>query len=93
MRNRNSAIYSFRDSKSNYKITNSYNDKILKNLFLNNLNKVSQNNIVLIKNLNNTYRNYEKNINQKDSKIANNLFHIGKNRVINMRNKIKYSEK
>lgn len=93
MRNRNSAIYSFRDSKSNYKITNSCKDKILKNLFLNNLNKVSQNNIVLIKNLNNTYRNYEKNINQKDSKIANNLFHIGKNRVINMRNKIKYSEK
>ena len=91
MKYRNSVIYSNRDSK--FSLTNSCNDKMLKNLFLNNLNKISKNNIDLIKNLNNTFRNYQLNLNQKDIKIANNLFNISTNRVINIRNKIKKSEK
>ena len=99
MRHRNSVNYILKDSKSvkpninsRHKEINSYNDKILKNIFLNNLNHISKKNIELIKNLNNTFRNYELNLNQKDIKITNNLFNISANRIFNLKNKIKLSE-
>ena len=99
MRYRNSINFTLRNSKSGksnqnskYNETNPYSDKVLKNFFLNNLNRMSRKNIDLIKNLNNTFRHYELNIDQKDIKIAKNLFNISVNRVTNIKNKIKLSE-
>ena len=99
MRYRNSINFTLRNSRSGksnqnskYNDTNPYSDRVLKNFFLNNLNRMSRKNIDLIKNLNNTFRQYELNMNQKDIKISKNLFNISVNRVTNIKNKIKLSE-
>ena len=96
---KNSVSSSLRDSKGKIKKNlkhneiNSYDDKILKNFFLNNLDRISKKNKDLVKNLNTTFRNYELNLNQKDVQITNNLFQISANRVLNMKNEIKKSDR
>ena len=98
MKFRNSINYFINDNKrkinfhSKYNEKNPYNDKVLKNFFLNNLNKLSIKNSDLIKRLNDTFRNYELNLNQKDVKITNNLYHVSVNRVLDLKNKLKRSE-
>ena len=90
---RNSVSYFITEGKSKVTQNNKqflhYRDKALKNYFLNNLNERSLNNTGLIKNLSNTFRNYELNLNKKDIKIADNLYNISVNNVFSIKNKLK----
>lgn len=93
MKYRNSVSYFITEGKSKVTQNNKqflhYRDKTLKNYFLNNLNERSLNNTGLIKNLSNTFRNYELNLNKKDIKIADNLYNISVNNVFSIKNKLK----
>ena len=93
MKYRNSVSYFITEGKSKVAQNNKqflhYRDKTLKNYFLNNLNERSLNNTGLIKNLSNTFRNYELNLNKKDIKIADNLYNISVNNVFSIKNKLK----
>ena len=97
MRRRNSISYTNKKRKTNIfsrnRETNKYNEKINKNRFLNNLEKKLKNDNDFIKKLNNTFKNYELNIKRRDTKIATNLYNISVNRFINMKNKLKKSER
>ena len=93
MKYRNSVSYSNKDGKSNTNQNNIYKEKALKNYFLSNLKRMSLKNNDLIKNLSNTFRNYELNINKKDEKISDNLYNISVNNVFNIKTKLKKAYK
>ena len=59
----------------------------------NNIEKKLKYNTDFIKNLNNTFRNYELNLNQKDIKITNNLYNISVKKFFDMKKKLKRSDK
>ena len=90
---RNSVSYGTNSNNSTKKKEwNPYGFRILRNLFFNKLDQISKSNSDFVKNLNNTFRDYELNINQKDVKIPNNLYNISVNRVLDMKNKLKLSD-
>ena len=93
MRQRNSISYSVKFAKDRINIHQKSNDQVLKNRFNNNIEKKLKYNSDFIKNLNNTFRNYELNLNQKDIKITNNLYNISVNKFFDMKNKLKRSER
>ena len=93
MRQRNSISYSDKFAMDRINIHQKINDQILKKRFNNNIEKKLKYNSDFIKNLNNTFRNYELNLNQKDIKITNNLYNISVNKLFDMKNKLKRSER
>ena len=90
MRQRNSISYSVQFERD---IPQKRNERVLRNILNNNIDKELQYNNDLKKDLNNTYRNYELNLNQKDIKITNNLYNISVNKFFDMKNRLKHSEK
>lgn len=93
MRYRNSISYSIKFEKDRLNLHPKNNDRVLKNMFNNNIDKKLKYNSDFIKNLNNTFRNYELNLNQKDIKITNNLYNISVKNFFDMKNKLKRSER
>ena len=93
MRQRNSISYTVKFSRDRINIHRKSNDRILKNSFNNNIDKNLKYNTDFIKNLNNTFRNYELNLKQKDVKITNNLYNISVKKFFDMKNKLKRSER
>ena len=90
MRQRNSISYSVQFEKD---IPQKRNEQILRNILNNNIDKELQHNNDFKKDLKNTFRNYELNLNQKDIKITNNLYNISVNKFFDMKNKLKHSER
>ena len=90
MRQRNSISYSIQFEKN---IPQKRNEQLLRNILNNNIDKELQYNNDFRKDLKSTFRNYELNANQKDIKIANNLYSISVNKFFDMKNKLKHSER
>ena len=90
MRQRNSISYSIQFEKN---IPQKRNEQLLRNILNNNIDKELQYNNDFRKDLKSTFRNYELNANQKDIKIANNLYNISVNKFFDMKNKLKHSER
>jgi hypothetical protein len=90
MRQRNSISYSVQFEKD---ISQKRNEQLLRNILSNNIDKELQNNKDFKKDLKNTFRNYELNLNQKDIKITNNLYNISVNKFFELKNKLKHSER
>ena len=90
MRQRNSISYSIQFEKN---IPQKRNEQLLRNILNNNIDKELQYNNDFREDLKSTFRNYELNANQKDIKIANNLYNISVNKFFDMKNKLKHSER
>ena len=90
MRQRNSISYSVQFEKD---ISKKRKEQVLRNILNNNIYKELHYNNDFKKDLKNTFRNYELNLDQKDIKITNNLYNISVNKYFDMKNKLKHSEK